>query len=171
MHNGHLHGKASSIFADSIRLDQEKSAHLWLVGCKRFKVSFCSTATCCIGNVLKLEKLVKSSMADITVAPTNSSRCNTSCTFCTSTSNSPSTYTPLFTSSRICVDADQQLSRDFLKEWYQAPHHLHLQLLQKITCKVCGLYWVTFLFWQTKDLIGVVRWGSKNKHHKYSCLI
>lgn len=123
MHNGHLHGKASSIFADSIRLDQEKSAHLWLVGCKRFKVSFCSTATCCIGNVLKLEKLVKSSMADITVAPTSSSRCNTSCTFCTSTSNSPSTYTPLFTSSRICVDADQQLSRDFLKK-NDIKHHI-----------------------------------------------
>ena len=36
--------------------------------------------------------------------------------------------------------------------------------------KICGCYLVTFLNWTTIFEWYVVRWGSKNKNHKHTCL-
>ena len=140
MHNGHLRGKASSIFADFI-------TDLWLVGCIGFKVSFCFTATCCIESALKLAKLVK--MISQLHLPTVGDATHLA-RFALRLPTVPQ-HTRLCLHLHASVWTQNNKNQEvFIKEWYQAHQHLHVLQKKSHVRYACGLYSVTFLILTNK---------------------
>ena len=146
MHNGHLHGKAFSIFADFITDLTKENQHLWLVGCIGFKVSFCSTATCCIESALKLAKLVK--MISQLHLPTVGDATHLA-RFALRLPTVPQHTRPCLHLHASVWTQNNNNQEIFIKRMISSTSAFACAQ-KKITCKVCGLYSVTFLILTNK---------------------